>query len=252
MKRRVAWLGLLLSAPAAAQVPPGSTQLITAWAVDSEASHAELQRWQRRSGGWTPVGPPVPARLGRDGLAWGAGLHPAVDGRPKLEGDRRAPMGIFALGDAFSELEALPARWPTHRTSPRDLWVEDPLHPAYNTHVQVPPDRPLTAWERSQQMHLGDPAHRLKLVVGHNTSPPEPGRGSAIFLHIWRDDGNASTAGCTAIPADALVDLLDWLDPAAQPVYALLDRAAWAAYGAAWGLPPLPPPHTSAPALESP
>lgn len=109
----------------------------------------------------------------------------------------------------------------------------------------------MSEWEVSQRMRLGDPAHRLKLVVAHNTVGPEPGRGSAIFLHIWRRDGGAPTAGCTSLPEASLTTLLHWLQPAERPVYALLTADGWAQYGAEWGLPAWRPSATT-PVTEPP
>ncbi len=43
------------------------------------------------------------------------------------------------------------------------------------------------------EMRQHDDAHSLKLYIAHNDAilggEAIPGRGSAIFLHIWRDDG---------------------------------------------------------------
>jgi len=237
----------LVAAAAWAQVPAESTQLVTGLADHVDASWATVQRWERAPSGWSSVGLPVRARLGKEGLAWGVGLHPQVDGeRPKVEGDGRAPMGIFDLGTGFTEWPDLDVRWPMVRTTMRDLWVEDPFHPAYNTHVRVPDGPALTPWEQSQRMRLGDEAHALKVVVEHNTRPPTPGQGSAIFFHIWRRGGDAPTAGCTAMPAEDLRDVVAWLRPDARPVYALLSRDAWERHGAAWHLPSPPVAHTSA------
>lgn len=242
----------LLAAAALAQVPAQTTQLVTTWVGDADSSHGLLQRWVRDGDAWQAVGAVVPVRLGRHGVAWGRGLHTGPEPR-KVEGDGRAPMGLFQLGTAFHDP---PARqpdhgWPTHEVTVRDLWVEDPEHPAYNTHLRVPDGRDLTPWEVEQRMRLGDAAHRLKVVVDHNTDPPIAGEGSAIFLHIWRRGGDAPTAGCTALPAPELEALVAWLDPAAQPVYALLTDAAWGQWGPPWGLPVWVDPGRS-PRSESP
>jgi len=238
----VSLLGLVLAwvSAAGAQVPATTRQLVTTWVSDVDSSHGMVRRWERRGSAWVSVGDEVPVRLGRAGVAWGRGLHPLDVVEPvKVEGDGRAPMGLFALGPAFRDPPAPPSAhgWPVHEVTVRDLWVEDPEHPAYNTHLRVPEGQAMTAWEVSQRMRLGDPAHRLKVVVGHNIDPPMPGEGSAIFLHIWRRDGEAPTAGCTAMPAADLEALVDWLDPTAHPVYALLTPEAWGRWGPAWGLP---------------
>ena len=36
------------------------------------------------------------------------------------------------------------------------------------------------------------------MVLGYNDDPPEPGRGSAIFLHLAKPD-YAPTQGCVAL-----------------------------------------------------
>ena len=45
------------------------------------------------------------------------------------------------------------------------------------------------------------------MVLGHNDAPPEPGAGSAIFLHLATPDF-APTEGCVALAEADLVDLL--------------------------------------------
>ena len=64
-----------------------------------------------------------------------------------------------------------------------------------------------------------------------------PGAGSAIFVHIWRANGDKPTSGCTAMAAQHLEDLLSWLDPQAKPVFVLLPESAHHAVYAQWGLP---------------
>src|SRR3712207_8482067 len=53
------------------------------------------------------------------------------------------------------------------------------------------------------------------------------GRGSCIFLHVWRGP-RSSTAGCTAMAEPALAELLRWLDPARRPALVQLTDAAYA------------------------
>jgi L,D-peptidoglycan transpeptidase YkuD (ErfK/YbiS/YcfS/YnhG family) len=51
-------------------------------------------------------------------------------------------------------------------------------------------------------------------VVGFNTSPAVPGRGSGIFLHVQVHN---STNGCVSLPRAQLLRVLRWLTPTAAP-----------------------------------
>lgn len=229
---------LILCAALAGPIPEETTQLILGTAQHADDSAATLQRFQREGQAWLPVGAPIPARLGREGLAWGIGLHPPQQGRQKAEGDWRAPAGAFRVGMAFGDdLLTPPPAWPMTPVTPRSLWVEDPTSALYNQHVVVPEGRALTDWEDGQRMRMGDDAHRLKAVIEHNTAAPAPGAGSAIFFHIWRRDGAAHTAGCTAMPAEAMESLLRWLQPEATPVFVLLTAEDHTRLAEEWMIP---------------
>jgi L,D-peptidoglycan transpeptidase YkuD (ErfK/YbiS/YcfS/YnhG family) len=54
------------------------------------------------------------------------------------------------------------------------------------------------------------------VVVGYNTDPVVAGRGSAIFLHIWKGPGQP-TAGCVAMEEADLERIVAWLDPDQKP-----------------------------------
>jgi L,D-peptidoglycan transpeptidase YkuD (ErfK/YbiS/YcfS/YnhG family) len=47
-------------------------------------------------------------------------------------------------------------------------------------------------------------------------NPIVKGKGSAIFLHVWKDRG--STVGCVAMPEEIVLKILAWLDPAKKPL----------------------------------
>ena len=226
-------------------VPPSTKQLVLGVASDWSSSTATLQRYARRGSGktlgpWKAVGAPFTARLGLQGLAWGIGLHTVPAGAVrKVEGDDRSPAGLFTLSTAYgySPLWAKNTKLPYVSVGGDDLFVEDPTSPFYNSHVRID-HAPATEWEQAQQMHQNDPAHRLEVLVDHNrTTPPTPGAGSAIFIHIWRGDGAKTTSGCTSVSDESIETLVSWLDPAAKPVYALLPADEYDARQEAWGLP---------------
>lgn len=223
-------------------VPASTRQLVIGVADDWTSSSATLQRYARKvSGGpWVAVGAPFPARLGPNGLAWGIGKHATPKGGvTKREGDDRSPAGIFGLSTAFGydASWAKKTKLPYITVGAQDLFVEDPASPFYNSHVRLE-EPPATDWERDQQMYQTDPAHRLEVLVDHNrTSPPTPGAGSAIFIHIWRGGGSKATAGCTSVSDADIETLVSWLDPNAKAAYALLPADEYEARQKAWGLP---------------
>lgn len=225
-------------------VPSGTTQLLLGISDDWDDSHVVLRRFERTREGWRQVGEPWQGRLGREGSAWGLGLHPqrGLAGPRKREGDRRAPAGVFRIAGAYGYAAADEVRLgrglPYHQVGPRDMWVEDPGSPHYNRHIQAPGGRALTEWEKKQQMIQNDPVHALKLFIEHNAGEEVvPGGGSAIFFHIWRDEGRRATAGCTTMSEARLRELIAWVEPARQPVYVLLPREEFMRWRGRWGLP---------------
>ncbi len=186
---------------------------------------------------------PFPARLGKSGLVWGRGVSfPPAGGPVKKEGDLRSPAGIFELGGVYGTVPAPQKKrsMPYRRITPRDMWVDDPASPLYNQHFVLKHD-PVTPWEFKQQMKLNDYAHSLKLFIRHNAADgrqkPVPGAGSSIFFHIWRRDGGAPTAGCTAMSEENLRAMIAWLDPSRHPLYILLPAREYLRLRRAWGLP---------------
>ncbi len=94
-------------------------------------------------------------------------------------------------------------------------------------------------WYGKQRMRLGDFAYEYLLEVRHNSDPPLPGHGSAIFFHIRRGPTTPSH-GCTTMARPDLVHLLRWLDARANPHYVLLPRPAYQKLQGPWNLPPMP------------
>jgi L,D-peptidoglycan transpeptidase YkuD (ErfK/YbiS/YcfS/YnhG family) len=76
---------------------------------------------------------------------------------------------------------------------------------------------PKQRWRSAEKMLRPDGLYQLGIVVHDNMDPIVKGRGSAIFLHIWRN-ASTSTVGCTAMAKNNLLNLIKWLDPAKQPL----------------------------------
>lgn len=237
---------ILLSIPVYAQMPTDCTQAVIGIADGWDSSTVNLSLMQKQTDGrWTRVLGPIPGRLGRSGLVWGLGVHANPRGVTiKREGDGRSPAGIFRIGGLWTTNKT-PVKHHRRitevRVCPRDIWVSDPTQPRlYNRHIRL--GHPAsTPWELKEQMRQTDYAHSIKLLICHNTwetpGRPIPGAGSSIFFHIWRRDGAAPTAGCTAMAEANLRAIIACLDPSRNPVYILLPRAEYARLRSSWKLP---------------
>ena len=235
-------LFLVLSGTARAfELPAQSTQLIVGTAADWDSSHVKLSFFERQPGGpWQATGFNWTGRLGKNGLVWGRGLHPVPAGaKMKIEGDRRAPAGVFHLGGAWGyapTIQKAPSLSYVQVTT-RDLWFEDVNSRLYNQYLRIDHE-PATPEEKKAQMKQGDQAHSLKLFIAHNAYPNiQPGAGSSIFFHIWRNGGNATTFGCTTMSEENLKRLIATINPERRPLYVLLPEAEYTRCRMAWKLP---------------
>jgi D-alanyl-D-alanine dipeptidase len=204
-----------------------SRQALVVTTPDWAAVDGALQRYERRRGGaWRKIGAAVPVVVGRAGLAWGRGLVDfAAAGPSKLEGDGKAPAGLFRLGQAFGYAPNAPGvRLPYQHMTPAFECVDDGNSKYYNLILDGAKVSPKD-WGSSEQMRREDEQYRWGVFVEHNYGPQrQPQGGSCIFLHIWLGAGQG-TAGCTAMEQAALEDILRWLRPASRPVLLQLPEA---------------------------
>lgn len=161
---------------------------------------------------WRQAGDPVPVVVGRSGVG------------PKSEGDGRSPQGVFPLGPAFGYAPQAPpgVHFPYEPMAPGAVCVDDPGSPFYNQvfDPEKLPEGAVHDWTSAEAMRRDlaheDGLYRWGVMVRYN-EPPAAGRGSCIFLHVWRGP-DSPTAGCTAMEGGELLSVLRWLDPAANPI----------------------------------
>jgi L,D-peptidoglycan transpeptidase YkuD (ErfK/YbiS/YcfS/YnhG family) len=224
--------------PPGRAVPDAARQLLLVIADGWDTPEARAHRYERDAGGsWRAVGRPLRAAVGRSGLGWGLGLHPdpPAPGPVKREGDGRAPAGAFGFGIAFGDgTVPEPAGRPFLLARPESVCVDDPTSPAYNTIGRVDRERPPRS---AEAMFRDDGAYRIGVVIEHNPPPAVAGRGSCLFLHVWRRPGEPTSGGTAFAPGDAEA-LVSWLGPAA--VLVQLPRAEYDRVAPEWGLPALP------------
>jgi L,D-peptidoglycan transpeptidase YkuD (ErfK/YbiS/YcfS/YnhG family) len=195
---------LAAACPSYPSVPPATTQLITVSATRLHTTSATLRTWRRDGGCWAPVAGPYTARVGWNGLRV-----------KRHEGDGTTPIGTFPILRRMYGNEPNPGvsfGYTLLRCG--DWWVEDPRSPAYNTFRRIgcgvkPPFRVTTP-----DMSKSRRAYAYLAVIGFNTNPVVPGRGSGIFLHV---EVHSSTNGCVSLPRAQLLSVLRWLAPTGAP-----------------------------------
>ena len=222
---------------------PAVTQDLIVGVTDAWSAMAvTLRRYRKASPGgrWTPVGKAWVGSVGKAGLAWGVGLHGtgAPRGRAgpvKIEGDRAAPAGVFAIAGSYGAAVSGPggARIPYTHATEDWVCVDDPKSASYN---RVVDRRTIAADYASREtMKRTDGKYDWVIDVRHNPANV-PGAGSCIFFHVWAAAGEP-TVGCTAMPEPEIAMLVGTLDPSA--VYVLLPSAEYAALAPTWHLPVL-------------
>ena len=242
--RRALALGLflLVSNARADGVPDDCTQLIVGVAPGWDSMRGRLQLFERsRGSAWVPVGAAVPVLFGKTGVAWGNGVAGGAEGGlRKEERDGRAPAGVFRIGKIYTYDAQLPpgADYPFHQVTLADAWVDDVKSPNYNRFVTIDDPAHPPPWFKKQKMRHNDFAYRWLVEIRHNSDPPTPGDGSAIFFHIRRGESRP-TAGCTTMAESDLVRLIMWLRAPRHPCYLLLPSSEYEKKLRSWNLPPL-------------
>jgi D-alanyl-D-alanine dipeptidase len=206
---------------------------------DVKASVQFLERSQTGDTRWRKVGKQFPAVIGKDGFAWGIGLHGT--GEPgtllKKEGDQKSPAGVFKLFSLFgtaSPREVRFIRFPYKQVGPTTEAIDDPRSKYYNRVV----DRAATKdpdWSTSESMLAVGGRYRIGVMIENNWSQI-PGSGSCIFFHVW-NSSRTGTAGCTAASLGDLERLLRWLDADKNPLIVQLSVAEYVRLKLSWRLP---------------
>lgn len=192
---------------------PGD-QLLVVIGEGTSTSRVQTYALERVNGKWTSRFAPIPSIVGRNGFA------PFGE---KREGDGRTPSGLYPLEFVFGYAPSVITKMPYRQATEDDIWVDDVNAPDYNTWVKRS-DSKATSFE---DMKLPTHVYRHGIVVGYNRNPIVKGFGSAIFVHIWREEGKTS-GGCVSFDEDQLVKIIGWLDPARKPMILMGNRSDFA------------------------
>lgn len=183
---------------------------------------------------WKQVLGPIPVVLGRNGLSpANSSISTAV--QIKYEGDGKSPAGAFPLTQVFGKAKKPFGRLEYISIDEFTECVDDQESSHYNRIVNRLKVGNFD-WVSSEKMAEVTPEYDLGVFVAYNTYPVVKGRGSCIFLHIWKDAGTP-TAGCTAMSREDLENLIKNLDPEKNPYLVQLPLTEYQRFQQKWTLP---------------
>lgn len=218
-----------------------SRQCLVVVAQNWNSTTGVLRPFEREQvgGEWRMVRGAIPVVLGKKGLGWGLGLLDPSEtlGPRKIEGDDKAPAGVFRVDQAFGYAAEKNARWiklAYYPLTKETEGIDDPRSRYYNRLVERSKVAPVD-WRTSEKMLRGDALYKWGFVIAHNPTA-RPRVGSCIFFHIWKNS-SSPTAGCTAMAERDLIDLLRWLDRAARPFLVQMPRGNYEAFQTKFDLP---------------
>lgn len=127
----------------------------------------------------------------------------------KREGDGASPIGSFDLIEVLYRSDRIRrprSGLPVRAIDRNDGWADAAFDRNYNRLVRHP--YPASA----ERLWRDDGLYDLVVVTGYNVRPRIKGRGSAIFVHVAREDF-APTEGCVALRLADLEKLVAVMRP---------------------------------------
>jgi L,D-peptidoglycan transpeptidase YkuD (ErfK/YbiS/YcfS/YnhG family) len=185
-----------------AAATPRARQVITVEAANQGSPVAVLRTWNWSGTRYVADFPATIANVGVHGIGH---TH---------EGLGRTPVGVFTLTQAFGNQSSNGTRLAYFRAGPDDWWDENPASADYNRHV----NSPYSPGGDSENLYDAGVAYSHAVVINYNTGPVVKGAGSGFFLHV---STGYPTAGCVAINARVLNEIMRWLDPPDHPVISI-------------------------------
>ena len=213
--------------------------VVTTHDWDSVTGNATLFERKTLNSDWKATGDSFPVVVGVNGLAWADLLNGDIDmAKIKQEGDGNAPAGLFPLISSFgTSTKPTAVELPYTKLDQYTECVDDVKSSFYNQIVNRMQVGNFD-WKSSEKMLAIGQQYELGVFVAYNTYPVEKGRGSCIFLHIWKDAASG-TAGCTAMERRNLERIVPWLSPKKNPYLVQMPEKIYESRRKTWKLPKL-------------
>ena len=121
----------------------------------------------------------------------------------KNEGDGCTPIGTFKINKILYRPDKINIHQfniESEVIEKKHGWCDDINSDSYNQKIEFPFE------QSAEHLHRNDDLYDIICVIDYNLNPIVKGKGSAIFLHVVRDD-YSPTQGCIAIKKDELLQI---------------------------------------------
>ncbi len=128
--------------------------------------------------------------------------------RYKMEGDLCTPTGVFELGPIYFRKDRIPklnTKMKKFSIEKNMYWEDDPKKKNYNK-------LSFNKKKMSESLYRKDNIYDIVLVINYNNNPIIPKRGSALFMHITKEN-YLPTKGCIALKKTDMIKIIGKLTP---------------------------------------
>ena len=125
-------------------------------------------------------------------------------GNKKTEGDKITPSGSFDIIKIYyrsDRIKKLSSKFRPIRITKKMGWCDDPNSKDYNQLINLP------AKYTYEKLYRKDNVYDLLIVLNYNIRPTIKNKGSAIFIHVARQNYK-KTSGCIALKKNHLTKLI--------------------------------------------
>ena len=125
-------------------------------------------------------------------------------GKKKIEGDNITPKGTFKIIKIYyrkDKIKKINSAFKLIEIKKNMGWCDDPKSKKYNQLIKLP------SKYRHEKLFRNDRIYDLILVLDYNMNPIIKNKGSAIFIHIAKNN-YCKTKGCLALKKKNLIEII--------------------------------------------
>ena len=122
----------------------------------------------------------------------------------KEEGDGKTPVGCFEIRKVLyrkDKIKKPETELFIEEILENDGWCDDINDKNYNQQIKLPYNA------SHEKLWRDDEVYDIVVVLGYNDNPVISGKGSAIFMHVAREN-YSPTAGCVVFNKEDLLEIL--------------------------------------------